>query len=74
MFGPAEYYNTDSRGNVTSTVLNSWWQDDTSLAYSPRQSDLKKYYLRDSSTRFTEAVDRMAAAPTIAAHHHLSPH
>ncbi len=48
MFGPAEYYNTDSRGNVTSTVLNSWWQDDTSLAYSPRQSDLKKYYLRDS--------------------------
>ena len=48
MFGPAEYYNTDSRGNVTSTVLNSWWQDDTSLAYSPRQSDVKKYYLRDS--------------------------
>lgn len=48
MFGPAEYYNVDSRGNVISTVLNSWWQDDMSLAYSPRQSDLKKYYLRDS--------------------------
>ncbi|WP_235969080.1 pilus assembly protein [Brucella tritici] len=48
MFGPAEYYNTDSKGNVTSTVLNSWWQDDISLSYSSRQSDLKKYYLRDS--------------------------
>lgn len=48
MFGPAEYYDVDSRGNPTTLTLNSWWADDLNLSGAARQSDLKKYYLNNA--------------------------
>ncbi|PQZ27249.1 hypothetical protein CQZ93_22530 [Ochrobactrum vermis] len=47
MFGPAEYYDVNSKSNPTTLTLNSWWTDDLSLTGVARQNDLKKYYLNN---------------------------
>ncbi|WHS33633.1 pilus assembly protein TadG-related protein [Brucella sp. NM4] len=47
MFGPAEYYDVDSKNNPTNLTLNSWWTDDLKLSGAARQKDLKKYYLNN---------------------------